>query len=583
MAIFEIQGPDGAIYEIDAPDEQAAISGFQQFNSQPPAPPPAPEPNIGMGNSIGRGAAQGLTLGLNDEMRGLVEAGGTAPDQPASLGALVRGGFNLLTGSGGDEYAAGTDRTRKELEASRSQNPIATTAGEIGGALGSGLGLIGGGLSLGANAARAGHGIGRIAAGSAADGVILGGIQGVGSADSGDRLRGGVIGAGAGGVIGAAAPLAISGASNLFRRAISPFATNTERQAAAQVLRNEGVDLSAGQITGSKGLRYAEGEIGGSAAENLMERQGEQFTRAALKRAGVDAPRATPEVIDDAFNALGREFDSLASRNQLIPDQQFVGDLRGVISDYGALVPESMRAPAVLNIANDIVDAVKRGPIDGQAYQSLRSRLERVARSAKADPELSQTFRGIKDALDDAMERSIAVTNPADAGAWRQVRDQYRNMLVLEKASTGAGENAAMGLISPSQLRNATVNQGRRSYARGQGDFAELARAGEALMKPMPQSGTAPRLRAQNLGAALVPTIAGAGAGGAYGAQEGGAKGALLGALLGASAPRLAGRAMMSRPGQSYLSNQILSSQKSPTARAIANLLLTNSAIAARE
>lgn len=31
MAIFEIEGPDGAIYEIDAPDEQSAISGFQQM------------------------------------------------------------------------------------------------------------------------------------------------------------------------------------------------------------------------------------------------------------------------------------------------------------------------------------------------------------------------------------------------------------------------------------------------------------------------------------------------------------------------------------------------------------------------
>lgn len=31
MAIFEIEGPDGAIYEIDAPDENAAISAFQQM------------------------------------------------------------------------------------------------------------------------------------------------------------------------------------------------------------------------------------------------------------------------------------------------------------------------------------------------------------------------------------------------------------------------------------------------------------------------------------------------------------------------------------------------------------------------
>jgi hypothetical protein len=108
------------------------------------------------------------------------------------------------------------------------------------------------------------------------------------------------------------------------------------------------------------------------------------------------------------------------------------------------------------------------------------------------------------------MERSIATHNPADAGAWREARNEYRNLLVLEKASTAAGSNAAEGIISPSSLRNATINtQGRRNYARGNGDFADLARAGEAIMKPLPNSGTAPRQYMQHLITAL-----GSGAGG---------------------------------------------------------------------
>src|SRR5690554_697926 len=39
MAIFEIEGPDGAIYEVDAPDEQSAIAGFQQMIGAPPHTP----------------------------------------------------------------------------------------------------------------------------------------------------------------------------------------------------------------------------------------------------------------------------------------------------------------------------------------------------------------------------------------------------------------------------------------------------------------------------------------------------------------------------------------------------------------
>jgi hypothetical protein len=365
--------------------------------------------------------------------------------------------------------------------------------------------------------------------------------------------------------------------TNAFRRAVTPLPVNAERQAAANVLRNEGVDLSAGQLSGSKGLRYAESEIGGNAAENLMERQGEQFTNAALRRAGENAPRATPEVIDRAFNRIGQQFDGLAARNQIVPDQQLANDLQGAVTEYTSLVPEAMRAPVVHNVAQDIVDAMNRGPISGDAYQSLRSRLDRAARTSRADPQLSDALRGLRESLDDAMQRSIAQNNPRDLGGWQQARRQYRNMLVIEKAATGAGENAALGLISPSQLRNATVQQGRRAYARGQGDFAELARAGEALMKPMPQSGTAPRLAARNLGT-MIPAILGGGAG----AGVGGPFGAMAGAAAGAAAPRIFGSLMMSPMGQRYLSNQLLAGPASLRARALAGLLSTNASLAAQ-
>lgn len=570
MPIFEIQGPDGAVYEVDAPNENAAASGFKQLDIKS-------KPDQGALTAAGRGAAQGLTFGLNDEMRGLVEAGGTAPDQPASLGSLIKGGYNLLTGNGQDAYRAATDRTREELKTSQEQHPIAATTGEIAGALTGGLGLVGGGLSLGANAARAGQGLGRMALGSAVDGAAIGALQGAGSATEGQRLEGAKTGGIVGGGLGLAAPLAISGVSNAVRRAVTPSPVNAERQAAANVLRNEGVELTAGQTTGSKGLRYAESEIGGNAAENVMERQGEQFTRAALSRAAVNADRATPQVIDDAFRRIGGDFDALAARNQIIPDHQLVNDLRTTVGEYGSLVPDSLRAPVVVNVANDIVNAIQRGPLDGAAYQSLRSQLDRASRTSRANPELAQALRGMRESLDDAMERSIAANNPRDMGAWRDVRNQYRNMLVIEKAAAGAGENAALGLISPSALRNATVQQGRRAYARGQGDFSELARAGEALMKPMPNSGTAGRLRAQNL-SSIIPTILGGG----VGAGAGGPLGAVAGAAAGAAVPRIAGALMMSRPGQAYLSNQLLSGQMTPQMRAIANLLLTNSAVAVR-
>jgi hypothetical protein len=360
---------------------------------------------------------------------------------------------------------------------------------------------------------------------------------------------------------------------------VSPFLTNPERTAAVQSLANEGVQTTAGQQTGSNALRYAEGEIGGQAARNTYDRQGEQFTSAALRRTGTTADRATPEVIDDAFNRIGGNFDDLAARNQLHPDTQLAQDLGGTYRDYASLVPESQRAPIVLDTIRDIGSTLNNGPLDGAAYQAARSRLDRAARGAGNDPQLSQALYGVRNSLDDAMERSIAANNPADTGAWQDARRQYRNMLVVEKAATGAGENAAQGLISPSALRNATVTgQGRRAYARGQGDFADLARSGEAVMKPLPNSGTAGRLNAHNLGVGLAG-LAGAGAGTATGDP----KAAIVGALAGFAAPRVVGAAMMNPMVQRYLANQVgqgirMTPQTMAVVNALANFQGSNEA-----
>jgi hypothetical protein len=342
-----------------------------------------------------------------------------------------------------------------------------------------------------------------------------------------------------------AAPFAMSAAQKI----VTPFKTSPERAAQAAILKKEGVDLTAGQQTGSKGLQYRESELGGSAAGNLMERQGEQFTAAVLKRAGIDANRATPEVLDTAYKTIGKQFDDLATRNTVIPDPKLGADVGDTFRYYLDNVSPTNRIPIVENLVGDITAQVAKGPISGQWYQNMASDLAKRARET-TNPELKNTLLDLRSSLDDAMERSIAVANPNDLGAFRETRNQYRNLLAITKAATGAGENAALGIISPAAIKNAAVGQGRSAYARGQGDFAELGRAGVATMSPLPNSGTAARLAARGGGTGL---------GAAIGAGIGGIPGAAAGAVLGPILPAAIGRAILSGPGRSYLSNQVLS------------------------
>lgn len=347
-----------------------------------------------------------------------------------------------------------------------------------------------------------------------------------------------------------AAALVAPAVPALASRAVSPFsgAISPERQALVDTLRAEGVNPTAGQITGSRGLRFAESELGGGIARNMADDQAKAFTEAAMSRGGQQGIASTDNMA--AMNArLGQGFADISARNTLKADTQFGNQLGGVLREYDRVLPSAQRE-IVNNMSDDILSVVTQngGSMPGEVYQATRSRLGRMAQSARnSDPEFSSALRGLRNTLDDAMTRSL---NPDDAAEWTRLRSQYGNMKVLEKAATGAGENAAEGMISPAKLRQAAQTGRQSQYVRGNGDLDALARAGQ-ILSPLPDSGTASRLAVRGL--MSTPAAAGAIAGGASGDVMTG----LLGAAAGAAVPAVAGRALMSRPIQSYLTNQL--------------------------
>jgi hypothetical protein len=525
------------------------------------------------------GAHQGATFGFSDELAGLGAASGLPVGTPPLISAPV-GAVRRWLGSDGaeDAYQAERNRFRSVESKASEEHPVASAAGQVGANLAMAGGLGGMGLSLGTNAARAGMGLGRTAIGSAMDGAALGGLQGAGNAEEGKRLEGATNGIVLGGGIGAAAPFAIAGASTAARRLVSPFTISPERRLAAAILGQEGVPITAGQASGSKGLRFAESELGGGRIAEIADRQGEAFTDAAMRRAG-GSGLATPDNLATLNTRLGQGFEDIAARNTMTADQQMGQDIGTALNRYGRLL-EAQQRPIIDNVVDDLVTRLRagNGTLPGTEYQAIRSDLSLAAKSTN-NQALAGAFRGVRNALDNAMERSI---NPADAGQWGELRRQYGNMKVLERAALGGGEEAGLGMISPARLRMAASTGNRGAFARGDSDFTELAKAGQAVMTPLPNSGTAARTAVRHLSTALVPSVAGAGAGGAYGAKEGGLSGAIAGAITGAAVPFAAGRTLLSRPVQRYLSNQALAGQMSPEARSLAALILTNGALGRR-
>lgn len=193
--------------------------------------------------------------------------------------------------------------------------------------------------------------------------------------------------------------------------------------------------------------------------------------------------------------------------------------------------------------------------MNGRAFQTLIEHSSPLSRAARGNDSTLAYYAGqIREALMDAAERTgsrrgTQVGTGANAAYERfaTARRQWANLLALEHAASGTGMVGGKGLLTPPAIRKAATFRDTSDYARGRGDFNQLARDSNALISEPPNSGTPGRLRlgARAVGAAIGATL-GAGGGGGWGA-------AVLAPLGAAAAPMVQGRIAMSRPVQRYL------------------------------
>ena len=170
--------------------------------------PQAPAPQISTPEAIVSGVKRGATANFNDELSGVAAASGL-PDTMAGISNMgaqlpigaARLAYEHLTGQPGEAtkaYNDAVDKIRQYQQQVDEQHPIASTVGQVGGALATSLlpvGVAGQGAGL---AARAGIG--------AATGGAYGALYGAGAGTTPeDRLTqaatGGVLGAATGGII----------------------------------------------------------------------------------------------------------------------------------------------------------------------------------------------------------------------------------------------------------------------------------------------------------------------------------------------------------------------------------------------
>jgi hypothetical protein len=535
MPRFEIE-QNGKRYEIEAPSMDAAAQALGSFApSAKPATSTAPgKPEIPAWKDFLKSIGTGIVGGIG---RTLANAGQSEAE---------------LQGMKGVPGPQESSQIIQKEVIGRPLHQPAGTAGKFGEAIGGALGDPTTFVGPGGLARKVVSGIG------GAVGSELGGQM------SGDSFAGRL----AGGIAGAMAPAGAAGAA---RRIAAPItAKSPERAVSVALLRREGIEPSAGDVSGRTGVRAAEElgnrTLGGQSYTEVKDRPLRQLGTAVTARMGENAERATPEVLDRARTRIGNVMERVATRLPLTHDQRLTHDLTAINTEItnNPWLDDAVRtavARQINAILNGFTTRTVRGRVvatmDGRTYQGLTRKDTPLGRAIdSADTNVSHYAQRIRSALDDALERSATGrgTRPGTGrqqalAQLREARRQWYNMLVISKAVAGPGEAAAEGTIMPERLRAALTNSAdnKMAYAAGRSDLHRLARAANEILTPARNLAWEARAATHGIPGAV---------GGTVGMLAGGPGGAAVGALGSAASPGLVGRAVNSRLGQAYLKRQ---------------------------
>jgi hypothetical protein len=357
-------------------------------------------------------------------------------------------------------------------------------------------------------------------------------------------------------------------AGTVASRAVTPIRTVTPpgRQQLVENLQNEGVPLTAGEVTGSKPLLKTEqilgqapGSAGPIAADVLAQQQA--LNRAVASKAGLDSDTLDSTALNPHMTNLGQQIDTLASNNNMPIDAAFAQTLGQIKQQLPFMKTDAKQEiQARLSQLNGMitVDANGNPIVPGRAFVNLVSDLNDAIRGSSGTTQTK--LLQLKDTLRQQMESGMA---PDDAAHWRQLNRYYANGKVIQDAMGAAGAKPAVGDISLPQLRVAiNSSMGQDAYAKGYGDLNNLARAGQSVLRVPADSGSPQGIMINRLLQTL-GTI-GSGIGGTLGGYYHGPEGIVAGATAPLAAPWAVGAAVRGRipgtnysPGQAYLTNQL--------------------------
>lgn len=474
MATFELSGPDGGTYHVDAPDEHAAIAAFSAFHGATAPDAAAPPDKYQQAAIDERNAVFPKTRSMGDLVTG---SDGTQPTGDAGFtrrlihGATLGADSTLMAGALalpeaikrgvglGEGYNYAKAREDQIMgEARKNTGALGTAAEVLGGGV-TGAGLANGGVTAARFLAPEAGLLARSGA-AAADAGALGGFSGAMEGNTlAERFNNAVKGMGAGAAVGGLTPAALK----LAGAALSPVASNFRAWrdpvgfAQGQVARGiheSGIDpnklsldtvqaanegqpqFTLADAMGNAGQRMlstvtrAPGE-GRTAVVNALEaRQAGQGRRIAGTLAeGFDAPETAAQTEARLTGARGAQADSDFGAVRTDADPV---DVTGTLNHLDRII--GTEPGQVLTPANDSVESAltpfrqrlsRVNPDDFEAVQRIRGDMADAAQNAAQTGagNKARLIRGAVGKLDTAMEHASPGYRAANANFAQASRD----------------------------------------------------------------------------------------------------------------------------------------------------------------
>jgi hypothetical protein len=456
--------PTGPNPFADEPVRSSAPAGPNPFADDPRAAPgPAPErtwwdtaKDVGQtADDAVRAAANAMTFGMADRFAGYMNSGG-----PHTLSSLV-------TGKGPKAYDEAVNEQVKLSEAARKRSPIASIAGDVGGAVA--LPGIGGrqlaarlapdALALGSGlAARAGHaikGAGARAAGYGTEGAVLGAAQGAGSTYTGkpiDYLSNAAWGGGIGGVLGAGMGAVFGPRGGMQSTAQRPTIPEQQRF----------TDLAYDRIRANP-TQY-ETPAFGNTAKDLEMRLLQRFDPAgdsapasfrAVQRMQ-DTNVVTPKSIEDIRQSLG-DISPLARA-----DRKAAREVRAALDDFtinpppGAVSPANARSAANVSELQSIARASNAGLERSRTIANMRQSVENKTARQNSGLNAENVMRGHAEQMLNPMtpgsRARLAGYSPDEVGALRNILHPGPRAEALRYVGNFLGGGGGLGAAAATAL-----------------------------------------------------------------------------------------------------------------------------------